>query len=155
MFRISTSTNTTTIIRNRPVCGTFRGLREASGKGYAMLNITYSQAGDYLIPKILLSEPPDAEPLTKYGLMRKRFLKEHQPVAYGRMLLSEKLYPHCREVQSKAENMLQTLMDQLTQSNPPPDKVVDGLAWAAHMNMLTHIAEESIFVEIVYENKFI
>ena len=120
-----------------------------------MSNITYSKVGDYLLPEISLSDPPDAEPLTKYGMMRKSFLKEHQPIAYGRMLLSENLYPHCREVQRIADNRLQALMTHLTQRNPPPDKAVDGLAWAAHMNMLAHMAEEIIFAELVYDNTII
>jgi len=68
-------------------------------KDDAMPNITYSQIGDYLLPDIVLGEPSDAEPLTKYGMMRKNFLKQHQPISYNRLLLTEKLYPHCREVQ--------------------------------------------------------
>ncbi|MCL2574698.1 MAG: TnpV protein [Defluviitaleaceae bacterium] len=41
----------------------------------AMLNITCSQIGDYLLPDIVLSEPSDAEPLTKYGMMPKNLLE--------------------------------------------------------------------------------
>jgi len=117
-----------------------------------MLNITYSQIGDYLLPDIMLSEPPDAEPLTKYGRMWKDFLKQHRPISYNRLLLSEKLYPHCREVQQMAESRLEIIMEQLIMRNPPPNKADDGLAWAAHMGMLKHVAEESVLTELVYGN---
>jgi len=46
-------------------------------------------------------------------------------------------------------------MEQLIKCNPPPDKAVDGFAWAAHMNTLYHIAEESILAELVYDNTYI
>ena len=47
------------------------------------LNITYSQVGDYLLPNIALSEPNDAEPLNKYGRMRKAYLKNHHLILYN------------------------------------------------------------------------
>jgi hypothetical protein len=87
----------------------------------------------------------------KYGMMRKHFLKEHLPIPYCCMLLSEKLYPHCREIQQQAHDRLDMLMEYLTLSNPPPDKATDGLAWAAHMGMLHRTAEEIIFAELIYE----
>jgi len=35
------------------------------------MEITYTRVGEYLLPDIVLSELPDAEPLTKYGMMMK------------------------------------------------------------------------------------
>ena len=63
-----------------------------------MSEITYALVGDYYLPNIMLSDPPDAPPLGKYGMMHKAYLKEHKPVLYGQLLLSERLYPLCREV---------------------------------------------------------
>ena len=75
-----------------------------------MSKITYSQVGDYLLPNIALGETREAEPLAKYGMMRKRYLKEQRPIFYGRMLLTEKLYPHCREIQRQANERTDSLM---------------------------------------------
>ena len=116
-----------------------------------MPNIEYFPVGDYLIPNITLRDPPNAEPLTKYGLMRRSYLKKHRLIFYNQLLLSEKLYPHLRDTQHAAEERLDTLMTQLVKRNPPPDKAKDGLAWAAHMNTLRHTAEETILSELVYE----
>ena len=62
--------------------------------------ITYHRAGDCLIPNIILREPPQetTEPLGRYGRMRRSFLREHNPILYNTLLLSEKLYPHLREI---------------------------------------------------------
>jgi len=113
--------------------------------------ITYTKVGDYLLPNITLNEPPNAEPLTKYGFMRKYYLQDHRPVLCRQMLMSEELYPHCHEVQRQAENRLKFMMEQMVKSNPPPDKGTDPLGWAAHMNMLKHSVEEVIFAELIYE----
>jgi len=115
-----------------------------------MPEITYTRHGDYLLPDIVLSDPPDAEPLTKYGMMRKRHLKEHHKITYGLMLTQEELYPHCRAVQRLAEGRMDELMIQLAQRNPPPDKAACGLTWAQHMVGLHHTAEEIIFAELIY-----
>ena len=34
--------------------------------------------------------------------MRKTYLKEHRPILYNQMLLSEKLYPHLLEIDETA-----------------------------------------------------
>ena len=99
-----------------------------------MPELTYTQRGDYLLPDIVLSDPPDAEPLTKYGMM----------------LTREELYPHCRAVQRQAEGRMDELMSQLTKRNPPPDKAACSLTWAQHMATLHHTAEEIIFAELIY-----
>jgi len=117
-----------------------------------MQKITYSQVGDYLLPDIVLSDPPEAEPLTKYGMMRKNFIKQHKPILYSRLLLSERLYPHCRDVQYLAENWLADMMRQLVRRDPPPDKSENGLAWAAHMNTLHNIVEETILSKLVFDD---
>jgi hypothetical protein len=116
-----------------------------------MPNITYTLVGDYFLPNICLRDPPNAEPLTKYGLMRKSYLKNHRAILYNQLLLSEKLYPHLRHTQRAADERLDTLIAQLMQRDPPPNKATDNLAWAAHMQMLHHTAEEIIFAEIIYK----
>ena len=73
------------------------------------MEITYSRAGDYLLPDIKLSDPPDAPPLGRYGRMHKAYLLEHRPILYSQLLLSERLYPLCREVDEAAATRLATI----------------------------------------------
>jgi len=100
---------------------------------------------------ISLNDQQDAEPLTNYGMMRKSFLKQHRPILYNQLVLSEKLYPRCREVQQSAEIRLENTMEKLTLRSPPPAKAENGVGWLAHMNTLHHIAEESILAELIYD----
>jgi len=118
------------------------------------MGITYAKVGNYLLPDLVLSETADAEALDGWGMMRKRFLKENYPALYGQMLCSEKLYPHCREVQGIAGEYFDTLMRCLQIINPPPSKADDGLARTTHMQMLDGIAKEIVVSEIIYKNPY-
>ena len=76
------------------------------------MEIFYHRSGDYLLPDIRLSDPPDAPPLGRYGRMHKAYLREHRPILYSQLLLSEKLYPLCREVDEAAATRLATIPDR-------------------------------------------
>jgi len=74
--------------------------------------LTYTVCGDYLIPNIRLNDPPDAPPLGRYGRKRRAFLKEHRPILYTSLLLSEKLFPHLREIDEAAAHRLAVVKDR-------------------------------------------
>ncbi len=116
------------------------------------MEITYSHVGDYLLPDIKLRDPPPelAEPITKYGAMRRSYLREHRAIIYNRLLLTETLFPHLREVQASAQERLDGIMSDILIFNPAPDKAADSLAWAAHMAEVHRAAEKMMLDEIVY-----
>ena len=76
-----------------------------------MQKITYTRVGDYYLPDIKLSDPPGAPLLGRYGKMHKEHLRKEKPTLYASLLLSEKLYPLCREVDEAAEHRLKTIAD--------------------------------------------
>jgi hypothetical protein len=67
------------------------------------MELDYVQRCDYLLPALRLSDPPDAPPIGRYGKMRRAFLKEHYPIEYSRLVLTEQLFPHLREVDAIAD----------------------------------------------------
>ena len=112
-----------------------------------MSEVTYTRNGDYLIPDIAVQE---SRPLGKYGMMRKSYLKDHRPILFNQFLLTEKLFPHCLEIEEAADARLELMMKQLTAQNSAPDKASDPIGWAAHMNSLKAQAEETIFADLIY-----
>ena len=76
------------------------------------MELTYTLVGDYLLPNITLSDPPDAPPLGKYGMMHKKYLREEKPALYASLLLSERLYPLCRSVDEGAAHRLTTIKNR-------------------------------------------
>lgn len=69
------------------------------------MEITHTRVGYYLLPDINLSEPSCelVEPLGRYGHIRHNFLREHKSALYSTLLLSERLYPHLRDVDAIAK----------------------------------------------------
>jgi hypothetical protein len=76
------------------------------------MEISYTRVGDYLIPNIALADPPDAPPLGRYGMLHKSYLREHRPILYSQLVLTERLYPLCREIDEAAAHRLRTIPDR-------------------------------------------
>jgi hypothetical protein len=114
--------------------------------------LTYTQAGDYLLPDLKLNEPPRelTEPLGRYARMRKAYLKDHRQITYSRLLLTERLFPHLREIEKAAAARLTQVMNALTEMNPLPDKATAQMEWTAAMNALKAQAEEMVLNELIY-----
>ena len=114
-------------------------------------NLNYTRNGDYLIPNLTLSET-EMKPLGKYGRMRKQYLQEHRPVLWNTMILSEKLYPHLREIDETANRRLEQMMPELMKQNGVTEslKERDPMKWVGLMNNLKAQAEEAILNELIY-----
>ena len=114
-------------------------------------NLTYTQNGDYLIPDLTLSEQPETS-LGKYGRMRKNYLKEHRPVLWNSLLLSEKLYSHLREIDETANRRLEQMMPELAKAAGITEslKASDPMKWTGLMNNCKAQAEEMILAELIY-----
>ena len=116
-----------------------------------MSQLTYGSNGDYLIPNLALTGQ-ERQPLGKYGRMRKDYLKEHRPVLWNSLLLSEKLYPHLREIDEAANNRLEEMMPKLMKVAGATEalKASDPMKWTGLMNDLKAQAEEVILNELIY-----
>ena len=98
-------------------------------------SLTYTMNGDYQIPDLKLTEQPE-KPLGKYGRMRKAYLKEHRPLIYNQLLLTEKLYPHLIEIDETAQSRLEQMMPQLAKDAGATEqlKASDPMRWVGLMN---------------------
>lgn len=116
-----------------------------------MAELNYKQNGDYLIPDLSLSETGKT-PLGKYGRMRKNYLKEHRPLLFSNLLLTEKLYPHLREIDKTAQSRLETMMPLLMEAAGISEtlKAENPMKWVGLMNNCKAQAEETILRELVY-----
>ena len=112
---------------------------------------SYTEVGDILLPDLELSAT-DAACLGKYGRMRKRYLKEHRPVLYTNLLLSEKLYPHCAEIECACADRLELITRQMAKQAGVTEtlKATDQMEWVARMNSIRSRAEEIVLRELIY-----
>ena len=116
-----------------------------------MSKLIYRKNGDYLLPEMGLTEA-EKKPLGKYGMIRQQYLEQHRPGLYTRLLLSGKLMEHLQEIETTAQNRLESLMTQLKTQNSVTEelKAKDQMKWVGLMNSLKNQAEEMILTDLIY-----
>ena len=116
-----------------------------------MSKLTYIRCGDYDIPNLKLSEQPETS-IGKYGRMRKSYLKEHRPILYNHLLMSEKLYPHLLEIDRAARERMEAMLPRMMEAAGVIEEVKarDPMRWVELMNTLKAQAEETILTELVF-----
>ena len=115
------------------------------------MELEYIKTGDYYIPTLMANKEPE-EPLTKYGLMRKIFLKEHRSGIYTGMMLEGMLKEHCLTIQQQAEERMDVLIKQMARAQGVDEKLKasDQMRWVRMMNNIRNAAEEIVINERVY-----
>ena len=114
------------------------------------MELTYHRKGDYLFPNLYI-EQEETEPIGKYGMLRKTYLKEHRSGWYQSMLATGTLSQHLSEIDQTAQRRVEQVVSQLLARNPAPNKGNDPLGWAGHMNNLLALAEEMVLADLIYQ----
>ena len=83
--------------------------------------------------------------------MRKTYLKEHRPILYNQLLMTEKLYPHLAEIDETANRRLEQMMPQLAEAAGATEqlKARDPMQWVGLMNTCKAQAEEILLAELI------
>ena len=112
-----------------------------------MSKLTYIRCGDYDIPNLKLSVQPETS-IGKYGRMRKSYLKEHRPILYNQLLMSEELYPHLLEIDRTAQERVDTMLPHMMEAAGVTEelKACDPMRWVGLMNTLTAQIEEILII---------
>ena len=115
---------------------------EKNGLGYTL-------HGDYYLPDIVLDE--EKPTYGKYGMIRKRFLKEHRPAKYQYLLLTGKLTGHLNQVDKEAREQVEMLVEQMAEREGVTEKMKaeQPMEWVRRMNAIKNAAEEIVFAETV------
>ena len=115
------------------------------------MELTYTKVGDYYIPDLILDDQPD-RPLDRYGQMRQKFLEEHHPGTYNRLMLSGKLWMHLADTDTACQERLDRLIPAMAKREGVTEalKASDQMAWVGCMNNIRNRAEEIILHELVY-----
>lgn len=111
---------------------------------------TYRQEGDQLIPNIGI--PKSEKSIQKYGLMRRKYLKEQLPEQYSYLMLTGTLEAHLLEIEEAAQRRLDEMMPTLTADAGATEQLKrdDPLKWVGLMNTCKAQAEEVIYQELIY-----
>ena len=112
--------------------------------------ITYTQNGDYLIPNIIIRK---TKPLGHYGRLRKAYLEMHRPILFNELVLSDKLFEHCAEIDETARNRMELIVRSLAEQNGVTEqlKAKNQMEWVRQMNVCKTQAEEIVKAELIYD----
>ena len=114
--------------------------------------IQYRQVGDYLIPNLII--PPEEASITlgKWGMMHKIYLEKHKKVLFSTLLIQDKLYQHCAEVEAQARNMFDVLIEQMKAAESVTEQLKEEnqLEWVCRMGNIEQRAREVVCAELIY-----
>ena len=115
-------------------------------------NIQYRRVGDYKIPNLILPPEEANIRLGKWGVLHKDYLLKHKKVLFTTLLTQGKLYQHCAEVEKQAQQMFDTLVEQLKESEGVTEtlKEYNQWEWIQKMNNIQQRATEIVCNELIY-----
>ncbi len=114
------------------------------------MDITYTKHGDYYYPDLALPPQP-TDDIGRFGRMRKRFIKKHQPDTFALMLMENTLTQHLIDIDRQAMEQIDLITSQLAKAEGVTEelKARDQLEWVQAMNSCRARAEEQVIKEIV------
>ena len=113
------------------------------------MNLTYHQEGEYLMPDLI---PPESPTIGRFGMQRLEFLRQHRRPFYSGLMMNGKLNSHLEEIDQRADEMLERLMNQMAQAEGVTEtlKAQNQMEWVARMNNIRSRAEEMILNDLIY-----
>ena len=114
--------------------------------------IQYRRVGDYLIPNLILPPEEAAVTLGKWGMMYKSYLEKNKKVFFSLLLGQGKLYQHCAEIEKQANEMFDTLVEQMKEAEGVIEelKEQDQWEWLQRMGNIQQRAREIVTTELIY-----
>ena len=109
-------------------------------------SISYRNVGDYLIPNLVLSPEEASVTLGKWGMLHKDYLMKHKKVLFTTLLTQGKLYQHCAEIEKQAQDMFDTLVKHMKESEGVTEQLKEEnqLEWVCCMQNIEARAREIV-----------
>ena len=113
---------------------------------------TYRQVRDFNIPNLTLSPEESSVTLGKWGMMHKTYLEKHKKVLFTTLLTQGELCQHCAEVENQAQQMFDTIVEQLKQAEGVTEQLKEEnqMEWVRRMNSIQVAARETVVNELIY-----
>lgn len=113
--------------------------------------IPYKRHADYFLPDLKISDQ-EFPLLSKYGMMRQTYLREHHKAFYIQLQARGELWQHLHEVDEQAQSMVDAIISCMAEIDGVTEelKAADQMKWVGLMNNYRHCAEELVLREVVY-----
>ena len=114
--------------------------------------ISYRRVGDYNIPNLTLPPEEANIRLGKWGMLHKDYLEKHNRVIFNLLLTQGKLYQHCAEVEKQAQQMLDTIVEQMKEAEGVTEQLKEDnqMEWVCCMQNVEARARKIVNHELIY-----
>jgi hypothetical protein len=113
---------------------------------------TYTQAGDYMLPDLLLAEEETEANIGVWGMRHKRYLKQNHKVRYYNLLTSGKLNSYLTDIEQQTQNLFLRLVKDLAEKENVTEelKESDMMLWVQKMNNIRNRATEIVNLDLIF-----
>lgn len=113
--------------------------------------LSYTLHGDYYFPNLIIDE--EKATYGKYGMLRKKYLKEHKSGYYQYLMLSGKLTEHLNQVDREAREKVERLVEQMAEKQGVTEKLKEDnqIEWVKRMNNIKVRGEEMVLEDVLYK----
>ena len=117
-----------------------------------MANITYRQVNDYMIPNLTLPPEESAVRLGKWSMLHKDYLQKHNPVFFSTLLTQGKIYQRCAQIDTQAQQMFDTLVEQIKNSEGVTEQMKDEnqMEWVYCVQSIEARVRDIVYSELIY-----
>lgn len=115
-------------------------------------NIIYRQVGDFKIPNLTIPPEEASVILGKWGMLHKDYLFNHKKVVFATLLTEGKLYQHCAEVENQAQQVFNTLVEQMKAAEGATEQLKEEnqMEWVCWMQNIEARAREVVNSDLIY-----
>ena len=114
------------------------------------MELEYIRNGDYYIPNLTIQK--EERSIGKWGRMHREFLREHHPIQFSQLVLSDTLFTYLAELNEQAQQRMEALISQMQVAEDVTEvlKATDPMSWAQLMNSIQARAEEIVREELIF-----
>ena len=114
------------------------------------MELEYIRNGDYYIPNLTIQK--EERSIGKWGRMHREFLREHRPIQFSQLVLSDTLFTYLADLNEQAQQRMETLVSQMQTAEEITEelKATDPMAWVQRMQNIQAWAEEIVLSELIF-----
>ncbi len=90
--------------------------------------------------------------LGRWGRMRYKYLEKHRRVLFAKLLTTDTIHQHCKEIEDSATEQMEIIIEQMKRVQGVTEQLKsdDQMQWVGRMNNIRNQAEEIVIREIIY-----
>ena len=114
------------------------------------MKLDYIRNGDYYIPNLTIQK--EERSIGKWGRMHREFLREHHPIRFSQLVLSDTLFTYLADLNEQAQQRMDTLIAQMQAVEGVTEelKAANPIVWVQRMNNIRARAEEVVREELIF-----